>query len=88
MSYMGECRQQKHIQHAPSKKVECDYLYGWIKKQSQMQKSHPKWSTPEIKLRTQKKKKSCVYSLLLTTTTLLIVCLLAAWCLPNMDSVS
>ena len=28
---MGECRQQKHTQHAPSTKTECDYLNGWIK---------------------------------------------------------
>ena len=33
MSKMGECRQQKqkHTQHAPSMKTECDYLNGWIK---------------------------------------------------------
>ena len=29
---MGESRQQKHTQHAPSMKMECDYLTGWIKK--------------------------------------------------------
>ena len=29
---MGECRKQKHTQHAPSTKTECDNLYGWIKK--------------------------------------------------------
>ena len=28
---MGECRQQKHIQHAPSMKTECDYLSGGFK---------------------------------------------------------
>ena len=38
-----------------STKMECDYLYGWIKKRSQ--KSHPKWWTPEIKREKQKKKK-------------------------------
>ena len=27
----GECRQQKHTQHAPSAKTECDYLNDWIK---------------------------------------------------------
>ena len=32
MSLTGECRQQKHTQHAPSTKTECDYLNGWIKK--------------------------------------------------------
>ena len=36
---MGECCPQKHTQLAPSVKTECDYLY--------MQKSHPKWWTPE-----------------------------------------
>ena len=34
MSYTGECRQQKHTQHAPSTKTECDYLTGWIKKKT------------------------------------------------------
>ena len=42
MSLTGECRQQKHIQHAPSTKTECYYLNGWIKKRSHTQKSHPK----------------------------------------------
>ena len=28
----GECWQQKHTQHAPSIKTECDCLNGWIKK--------------------------------------------------------
>ena len=32
MSYTGECHQQKHTQHAPSTKTECDYLNGWIEK--------------------------------------------------------
>ena len=41
---------QKHTQHAPSTKMECDYLNGWIKKWSHTQKSHPKWWTPEILL--------------------------------------
>ena len=31
MSQTGECQQQKHTQHAPSMKTECDYLSGWIK---------------------------------------------------------
>ena len=34
MSYTVECRQQKHTQHAPSTKTECDYLNGWIKKKN------------------------------------------------------
>ena len=33
MSMTGECRQQKHTQHAPPTKTECDYLHDWIKKQ-------------------------------------------------------
>ena len=46
MSYTGECRQQKHTQHAPSTKTECDYFNGWIKKRSHTQKSHPKVVNP------------------------------------------
>ena len=42
MSYTGKSRQQKHTQHAPSTKTECDYLNGWIKKWSHTQKSRPK----------------------------------------------
>ena len=49
MSY-GECGQQKHTQHAPFTKTECDYLNGWIKKGLHAQKSHPKWWTPKIQL--------------------------------------
>ena len=44
MSQTGECRQQKHTQHAPSMKMECDYLNGWIKNHTQ--KSHPKMVNP------------------------------------------
>ena len=29
---MGECWQQKHTEHAPTTKMECDYLNGWIEK--------------------------------------------------------
>ena len=46
MSWAGECRQQKHTQHAPFTKTECDYLNGWIKKRSHTQKSHPKVVNP------------------------------------------
>ena len=42
MSLTGVCHQQKHTQHAPSTKTECDYCYGWIKKWSHTQKSHQK----------------------------------------------
>ena len=31
---MGECWQQKHTQHTPSMKMECDFLYGWNKKKT------------------------------------------------------
>ena len=60
---MGECRQQKHTQHAPSTKTECDYLNGWIKKRSHTQKSHPKVVNPrdiagERKKNKQNKKKT------------------------------
>ena len=40
----------KHTQQAASTKTECDYFNGWIKKQSDMQISHPEWWTPEIQL--------------------------------------
>ena len=36
----GEYQQQKHTQHAPSMKLECDYIFGWIKKWLRTQKSH------------------------------------------------
>ena len=35
---MSVCRQQKHTQHVPSTKTECDYLCGWIIKQSHKSK--------------------------------------------------
>ena len=57
MSLTGECRQQKHTQHAPSTKTECDYLNGWIKKRSHTQKSHPKVVNPKDIAGERKKKK-------------------------------
>ena len=57
MSWTGECRQQKHTQHAPSTKTECDYLNGWIKKRSHTQKSHPKVVNPRYIAGERKKKK-------------------------------
>ena len=42
----GWMAETKHTQHKPSTETECDYLNGWIKKRSHMQKSHPKWWTP------------------------------------------
>ena len=56
MSLTGEYRQQKHTQHAPSMKTECDYLNGWIKKRSHTQKSHPKMVNPRDKAGERKKK--------------------------------
>ena len=50
---MGECQQQKHIQNAPFMKMECNYLYGWIKKKIVFKQSHKqtnliqRWWTPE-----------------------------------------
>ena len=40
----------KHIQHAPSMKMECDYLYGWIKKKNGhiYKNLTQKWWIPEI----------------------------------------
>ena len=46
MSETGECQQQKHTQHAPPTKMECDYLNGLNKKRLHTQKSHPNWCTP------------------------------------------
>ena len=46
MSYMGDCHQQKHTQHASSAKMECDYLNGWIKN-SHMRKNLPQNGEPQ-----------------------------------------
>ena len=48
MSWMGDWQHQKHTQHAPFTKMECDHLCGEIKKRLHMQISHPMWWTPEI----------------------------------------
>ena len=62
MSWTGECQQQKkkkkkkNTQHAPSTKMECDYLYRWIKKRSYAKKLTKYGKTPETQLETQKKK--------------------------------
>ena len=49
MSSTGECKQQKHTQHSPSMKMECDYLNGWIKnghmRKNLTQNSEPKRSS-------------------------------------------
>ena len=46
MSYAGEYQQQKHTQHAPSTKTECDYLYGLIKQLVTNAKVRPKIVNP------------------------------------------
>ena len=44
---MFECQQHKHTQHAPSTKKGCDYLSGWIKKQScAHKKNHQRITKP------------------------------------------
>ena len=44
---MGECRKQKHTQHAPSTKTEYDYLNGRIRKWSHTEeKISPKVVNP------------------------------------------
>ena len=57
MSSTGECRQQKHTQHAPSTKTKCDYLNGWIKKTVTRVTISPKSGEPQrYSWGTQKKK--------------------------------
>ena len=46
MSSTGECRQQKHTQHAPFMKTECDYFNGWIKKMITCAEVSPKNGEP------------------------------------------
>ena len=60
MSQTGECRQQKHTQHAPSTKTECDYLSGWIKKKKKKTtvasaRISPTMMNPRYRWGTQKK---------------------------------
>ena len=76
---MGECRQQKHTQHAPSTKTECDYLSGWIKKRSHTQKSHPKVVNPrdiagERKKKKKKKKSRCCMDLAVRAAVCVVWC--------------
>ena len=47
---MGERRQQKHTQHTPSAKTECDYITGRIKNGHTRKNLTKKWWTPEKKL--------------------------------------
>ena len=54
MSLTGECRQQKHAQHAPSTKMECDHLYVWINNKKHTQKKNKKQKKTK---QTNKKKK-------------------------------
>ena len=50
-------RQQKHTQHAPFTKTECDYLNVWIKKTVTYAKISPKSREPQIYSWGTKKKK-------------------------------
>ena len=47
---MGECLQQKHTQHAPSTKRECDYPTDWIFKKTvaSEKKISPKIVNPRV----------------------------------------
>ena len=57
MSSMGECQQQRHTQHVPSMKTECDYLNGWIKKTGHTGKNLSQTGEPQrYSWGTQKKK--------------------------------
>ena len=42
----SECPQPKHRQHAPSIKMECDSLYGWINQAVKYTKISPKMVNP------------------------------------------
>ena len=46
MSWADESRQQKHTQHAPSTKTECDCLYGWLIKKGHICKITIKMVNP------------------------------------------
>ena len=59
MSWTGKCRQQKHTQHAPSTKTECDYLNGHICKDltPNGEPQRYRWGTQKKKEKKKKKKK-------------------------------
>ena len=61
MSYTGECQQQKHAQHAPSTKTECDYLIGWIKNGHIRKNLTQNGEQQTYSWGTQKKKKNPLY---------------------------
>ena len=46
MSWMGECQLQKHTQHAPLTKTKCDFIYGRIKNNGHVGKTHIKNGEP------------------------------------------
>ena len=56
----------KNTQHAPSTKMKCDYLYGWIKKWSHTQKSYQNGEPQRSSWGTQKKKEKNYVQVLLT----------------------
>ena len=53
ISSTDECWHQKHIQHAPSTRTECDFLCGWIKKK------HEHTQIPHPKQWTQRSSRDC-----------------------------
>ena len=62
MSLTGECRQQKHTQHAPSTKTVCDYLNGWIKETDTYAKISPKMVNPRDLAGDTEEEKKIVHS--------------------------
>ena len=60
MPTMGEYPQQKHTQHAPSMKMECDYLNGCIKKNSHIRKNLTHNGEPQRSSWATQKKKICL----------------------------
>ena len=58
MSQTGECRQQKHTQHAPSTKMERDCLNRCIKNRSHTPKSRPNGEPQRYSWAMQKKNRA------------------------------
>ena len=57
MSKAGECRQQKHTQHAQLTKTKCDYLNGWLKNGHMRRNLTQNGEPQRYSLWAQKKKK-------------------------------
>ena len=58
----GWIEKKKPVKYISSMKTECDYLCGWMEKKNQtnIQKCHPKWWSPEIQVELQKREKTPV----------------------------